>query len=117
MDISNLITLLGVFAAIITHLMIVSAKISKFVGTTEQYLANLTERIDGMEDNHQHCQVRTRIDKAEQRQEVLRDKFLPDLTQRLARMEQEILDVKVRLDDIKTEMKEFYSRRDRRVTD
>ena len=117
LDISNWFTLIGVVITVVAHAAFVSSKISKFMGTTEQCLVNLSQRIDGVEGNHHNCEMRRRITEVEKKQSDLRDEDMPKIKERLAKIEQDLLDIKRRLDEIKSDMREYHQRRDRRSGD
>ena len=90
MDISNWATLAGVIIAVAAHLIIVSSKISKFIGVTEENLKSLKEKIDAVGVLCTSCYLKIRVDKIEKRQDELREE-LPD---RLTNIERDIKGIK-----------------------
>jgi cell shape-determining protein MreC len=113
MDISNIGLLIGIVLSVGSHLVIVSSKISKFMGTTEQCLLNVNRRIDEVEKNHHSCDMKRRMYEVERKQGELRD----EMPERLARIEEELSQLKQKVDEIKQDMKAERNRRDRRDTD
>ena len=89
MEISNLTTVLIVVVAMGSHLVIVTNKISKFMGTTEETLKSLKEQITNVSSICSNCYLKDRINKVEDKQDELR-KDWKDLPARLSIIERDI---------------------------
>ncbi len=80
----NIPTAITIIAAMAVHLVIITYKISRFMGVVDTLLKMMNDRIEKLEDW----------------QNAIRDK----MPEQLKSLEKDVLNIKDRLDDIKVEM-------------
>ena len=108
MDLSHWIAIAGIIIAVAVHSAVISSKISRFMGMTEEYMRHTNKRIDQMQDTHDTCYVRERLRILEGKQ--------GEMPERLARIEQEIKGLQDKIDDLKQETLNAQIRRRRSDT-
>lgn len=100
MDISNWLTLFGIAVMLATHLSIISNRLGGLIQCVKEH----ERRINEIDDRHENCHLHVKMDEVEKNQQDLRSGDIPKINERLSRIEQELLDIKRRLEDIKNEM-------------
>ena len=102
MDISNWATLAGIIIAVATHLLVVSSKISKFMGVTEESFRSLRDKMETVSGICANCYLKARVEKVERRQDELRE----ELPERLTNIERDIRGIKETLQQDRTGRKD-----------
>lgn len=86
MSTSEILTLIGIILALVAHVIYISHKISRFIGETQadrqlirEDIASIKEVLKETAAMCKTCNLRSYVEKVDDRQREMRDKTLPDM--------------------------------------